>query len=306
MVALSSSGEIGDFQEADQFQWSSGKQLSEFECGYFAVAIARSMAEVGKPPLLTLAQVIADAESWYAQFTGSDSITNTNGMSLQNLYDLLVEVKLHFQSTSMDMNVLRGWLKVGYPVVVAVEETSVFDFALNGNPYTSWHPAGTHIILLTGVTSDGNVLVRDSANCTNLNDPNSLRPGPRKYQADKLALVSATVVVPPWMPRPASSTPPIAMPPVASPIASKWVSQWQEQAALQEWNSTAYLFPGGHAPSYTTGIALTWQERYRQGKFDGPPLTGEYAGHDWNGNAIVVQQFARRQYEWKNGKAEQY
>lgn len=302
MVAISKLGEIGDFQEASQFQV--GK--SQFECGYFAVAIARSMAEVGQAPTLSLAQVIADAESWYAQYDGSDAITNTNGMSLQQLYDLLAQVGLHFQSTSLDINVLKKWVELGYAVCVAILETSAFDLVLNGNPYTSWHPAGTHVILITGVSSDGNVLVRDSANCTNLNDPNSLRPGPRRYDANKLALVSATVVVPPWMPRPASSTPPAPLPVQPPHIASVWVTPQQQKAALSEWNSNAYKFPGGIAPPYATDIARIWNERFRAGIFDGPPTSFEYDEEDWDGNPKVKQQFQRKRYEWWNGKAEQY
>lgn len=302
MVALSKSGEIGDFQEANQFQTA----RSQFECGYFAVAIARSMAQVGQAPTLTIAQVIADAESWYAAaYGGNNSASNTNGMSLQQEYDLLVQVGLHFQSTSLDINVLKKWLEVGYPVLIAIAETSVYDLALNRNPYP-WQASGNHIIVITGVSSDGNVLVRDSANCTNLNDPNSLRPGPRKYQADKLSLVSATVVVPPWMPRPASSTPPAPLPVQPPHIVSKWVSANQEHAALAEWISTAHFFNGGQAPPYTTGIALAWQARYRAGQFDGPPLSSEYDIFDWNGNPIIVQQFARRRYEWFKDRAEQY
>ncbi|HET8841810.1 MAG TPA: hypothetical protein VFN35_10100, partial [Ktedonobacteraceae bacterium] len=73
-----------------------------------------------------------------------------------------------------------------------------------------WAPDGTHIILVTGSGPDGNLLVRDSANVTDLSNPNSLRPGPRLYNANRLELVSATVVVPPWRPRPASTTPPEA------------------------------------------------------------------------------------------------
>lgn len=62
-------------------------------------------------------------------------------------------------------------------------------------PYYWNFQSFNHTITITGVTSDGNFLVRDSANVTNLNDPNSLRPGPRKYDASKLQLMSATAVV---------------------------------------------------------------------------------------------------------------
>jgi hypothetical protein len=62
-------------------------------------------------------------------------------------------------------------------------------------PYYWNYQSFNHIITITGVTSDGNFLVRDSANVTDLNNPTSLRPGPRKYDASKLQLISAHAVV---------------------------------------------------------------------------------------------------------------
>ena len=198
MVALSSSGEIADFQDVDQFQ--PGK--SEFECGFFAVAIVKAMNEVGKPPTQSAAAMINEAETWYAQYNGSNAAWNDAGMSLQQLYDLIVQVGLHFQAIDTTIDVIRAWIRAGYPVIIAGAETGMYDIGLgNVIPYP-WRPAGNHIIVLTGVTTNGNFLVRDAANCTNLFDPNSLRPGPRTYDASKLQLVSATVVVPPWLPRP--------------------------------------------------------------------------------------------------------
>jgi hypothetical protein len=205
MVQLNSTSEIIDVNQADQFQ--SGR--SQFECGYFACAMAKSMSKPGTAPTLTVAQVISDAESWYAQYDGSDAISNVNGMTTEQEYELLTQIGLHFQSTSTDVDTVKKWVAVGYPVIIGVYEAPIHDVALNANPYP-WTPAGTHVILVTGLASGGNVLVRDSANCTNLYDPNSLRPGPRTYVASSLQLVSATVVVPPWMPRPTSGIPPTA------------------------------------------------------------------------------------------------
>lgn len=203
MVEVNAQHEIVDVQEADQFQ----QNRTQFACGYFTCAMARSMAKPGEPPTLTIQQVIADGESWYAQYNGNNSITNTAGMTTDQLYSLLQQIGLHYQTTALDINVVKQWIEAGYPVILAIEETSVFDMALGRNPYP-WTPSGSHIFLVTGVAGDGNVLVRDPANCTNLYDPNSLRPGPRTYDAGKLRLVSVTVAVPPWMPRPASATPP--------------------------------------------------------------------------------------------------
>src|SRR5215831_5039036 len=96
MIPVNSHGEIIDVHEADQFQ--PGK--SQFACGYFACAIARSMAPVGQPPTLRMAQIIADAEQWYTQYDGSDDISNTDGMTPEQEYTLLHQIGLHYQATA--------------------------------------------------------------------------------------------------------------------------------------------------------------------------------------------------------------
>lgn len=207
MVKLNVHGEVADFQDADQFQ----PRKTQFACGFFACAMARSMAPVGKSPSLTVQQVVNDGLQWYAQYDGDPSIANRQGMDDEKEYELLHEIGLHYQKTSANIGVVKKWVGAGYPVLIAVVEASVHDLALHDTSPYYWPPVGNHIILVTGVTSDGNILVRDSANCTNLADPHSLRPGPRKYDARKLRLISATVVVPPWMSRPASDSPPITM-----------------------------------------------------------------------------------------------
>lgn len=226
MVKLSSTGEVAGFAEADQFP--PGK--SQFECGYFACMMARSMAQVGKPPTLNAQQITDQAETWYARDHGDNTSSNTDGMSVQEEYDLLVHLGLHYQSLPLDMNNIKAWLTVGYPVVVAIEETSVYDLDLGSNPYP-WTPAGNHVILLTGL-SGGNVLARDSANCQDLNDPTSLRPGPRHYDASQLSLVSATIVVPPWMNRPIGQTPKEGF---IMPVPTGWTD-----------DKTKLTSPGGH------------------------------------------------------------
>lgn len=214
MVAVNNKGEVANFAEADQFQ----PAKTQFACGYFSCAIARSMAKPGETPTLNIAQIIADAEKWYAQYDGSDAASNTNGMTETQEYELLGQIGLHYQAISPDINQVKQWVSVGYPVMVAITESSVHDLALDGaNPYP-WNPSGTHIILITGV-KDNNVLARDSANVTSLSNPTSLRPGPRLYDASRLQLVSATIVVPPWRPRPESAT---AIPTADMQIPDGW------------------------------------------------------------------------------------
>ncbi|HLH62752.1 MAG TPA: hypothetical protein VKV20_13795 [Ktedonobacteraceae bacterium] len=198
MIPLSSTGEIASFQDVDQFQ----PAKTQFACGFFACSIVKSMAPVGHAPTQTVAQMIAEAEQWYAQYDGNNSISNTDGMTLQQLYKLLAQIGLHFVPASLDIATLRAWLRLGYPILIAGLETTFFDMGLGDVVPYPWQPSGNHIIVLTGVTADGNFLVRDSANVTNLYNSTTLRPGPRKYDAAKMRLVSATVVVPPWLPVP--------------------------------------------------------------------------------------------------------
>ena len=195
MVQLSASGEVGDFLDVNQFQ----PGRSAYECGYFSVATVKAMNKVGEPPTQSVGQVIAEAEAWYAADHGGDnSSDNTDGMSLQQLYDLIVRVGLHYLACSLDLHEIRAWLGCGYPVIIAGAETGMYDIGLGDIVPYSWPPSGNHIITITGVHADGNVLVRDTASI----GPQGVRPGPRIYDASKLALVSATVVVPPWLPRP--------------------------------------------------------------------------------------------------------
>jgi hypothetical protein len=204
-------------------------------------------------------------------------------------------LSLHYQATATDIAVVRQWVRCGYPVIIGVAETSVFDLGLMKNPYTSWKPAGNHVILVTGVTAAGNLLVRDSANCENLYDPGSLRPGPRAYKAVGLVLVSATVIVPGvpnWLPRPAGPAPPttapepiIVSPPPPPPLA------WSEDD-LQIWSLCK---PNIH---HDTGIAGDWLRGRRQhGLNFGPPLEAEHEV-ERSGKHYAEQQYSAARASW--------
>ena len=212
-VETTGHGEVVAVNEADQFQAG----LSQYECGFYACAIALTMAKPGQAPKQSATQIIAEAEKWYAQYNGSDSASNQNGMTTAQEYALLEQVGLHYQEIATNISQVIAWVKAGYPILLSVTEASVYDLALGKNPYP-WTAAGNHIILVTGATDSGYLVVRDSANCTSLGDPNSLRPGPRLYKAS-IQIISATVVVPPWRPRPASAT---AIPTADMQIPDGW------------------------------------------------------------------------------------
>ncbi len=286
-LVLSKTGEVADFLDADQFQWAQGHPLTQFACGFFAVAICRAMAMVGKPPTQSVQQVIQEALAWYVQYNGSDALSNTAGMSDGQLYQLLHQVSLHYQATTPDIAVVKQWVKCFYPVILAVEETAVRDLALGDRSPYPWRPAGNHIIVVTGCRADGNLLVRDSANCTNLYDPNSLRPGPRVYDARALsapgAIVSATVVVPGipnWLPRPASAMPPAAAPAplLPAPVAPAAASAFSKED-MQVWGLLAGKLYPEPLPT-TTGIAQAWRAARTKGMEMGPPLGPEFVSAD--------------------------
>ncbi len=188
-------GEIISIQQADQFQ----PGHSAYECGFFAVMMARSMAPVGQSPTLSPQQIVDQAEAAYARYDGNNLPANKAGMSLQQLYDLLQEVGLHWHAIAMDAGTIRASVHAGFPVLVAVPETSVHDLALGGCVPYPWNPVGNHIFVITGVDANQNFLVRD---CANITPASMLRPGPRTYDANKLQYVSATAVVPSWQAHP--------------------------------------------------------------------------------------------------------
>ena len=198
MPELSPTGEIASFLDVNQFQ----PGRTQFACGFFACSVVKSMAPVGQHPTQTAQEMIAEAEQWYAQFDGDNSTRNMDGMSLQQLYNLLAHIGLRYRASATNSDVLRAWLRLGYPVIVAGAESSFHDLALGDSVPYPWHPSGNHIIVLTGVAPYDSFLVRDTANVTDLYNPGSLRPGPRRYDAAKMQLVSATVVIPAWLPVP--------------------------------------------------------------------------------------------------------
>lgn len=202
-IPISNVGEIADFCDADQFQ----PAKTQDACGFFAVWAMLAASKVGSACGLSASQVINGALSDYALYDGDNSISNQMGMSLSQLYQLLSQRGLHWQAVNIgdpDLdNLIRAWVRAGYPLILAGGEAGMFDIGLGDVvPYYWNYQSFNHIISITGVKSDGSVLVRDPANVTDLNNPNSLRPGPRNYDVTKFQPISLTAVVLPWMPRP--------------------------------------------------------------------------------------------------------
>ncbi len=191
--------EVGEYIDFDQFG------LSQDTCGFASVILNHFASEHGTPYGASVGTLQTLQKLWYTRFDGADVASNHDGMTLAQLYKLIVDLGNHYQNLYPDGGVpldklkeeLAFWIANGYPVIIAILEDSVFDVGLGGKPY-SWNTSGlSHIITVTGIADNGNVLVRDTANVG--------RPGPREYDLDKLAFfepTGATVFVPHWQKRP--------------------------------------------------------------------------------------------------------
>lgn len=95
------------------------------------------------------------------------------------------------------------------------------------------------------------------------------------------------------------SATPIAVQPTPTATAN------QLEAARDCWQSFADGV-GEKVPPMGTGIFDSWLEHLIQNKQFGPPLGPEYPSVNWDGESIVVQEFARARAEWKDGQCKWY
>lgn len=214
-MQLTASGEVAVFIDDDQF----GSGQSTMKCGPEAVAVFWHSVAPGQHNPYSSNDIHSMAEQDYIKFIGPDVPGDQGGTSNQALYNMLQEHRFAYKIGPADINWVRAWLVNGYPVIIGISESSVDDLQLAGTPY-SWNTSGlTHIVVASGPGNPGELLVRDTANI----GPQGVRPGPRRYNANKLQLISATMVVPSWLPVPAGNNPP---PPPPPPV--DWKKQAQE------------------------------------------------------------------------------
>lgn len=196
---------------ADESQFDGG---SLDKCGYYAVFINHFAGQPGAALPANVHQLIQQAaDKAYVEYDGADIPANQRGMTLPQLYSLIVQVGNHFQALFPNMGIHDGselnsfieyWLGLKYSILLAVDEASVMDQALGECPY-DWKPQPgqyNHLITLTGLTGFNGYFVRDSAN---IDASGVIRPGPRQYAIGNLQILSATVFVPAWLPRPYSA-----------------------------------------------------------------------------------------------------
>jgi cell division septation protein DedD len=212
MVQLTNSGEVATYVDDSQFQTGH----STMKCGFYAVWQNHFAGQPGHTARGTAAEIQAHADATYVQDDGADVSGNNAGMSLQQLYDLIHTAGDHWQNIFPDSlpnlsqdelkNLIKEWLKLGYSIIVAVDEFTVRDSQLGGTCPYSWAPGPgqySHIITLTGLNANGDFLARDTASI----DAHGVRPGPRHYSASALHIWTATLYIHDWQERPAGPTP---------------------------------------------------------------------------------------------------
>jgi len=203
MLTLNSGGEVADYPAVSQFEFGQ----SAYECGYFTDALQAAAGQPGHGPLHDAEWVDQVADAYYMAYDGANTASNKNGMTLFQQWYMLDEMmrsgvpvalrSYRWLGLNPDKDLIRAWLaRVGCAVMLTVTEQSVFDLGLGDQVPYGWPPSGTHIITASGVRADGNFLVRDTANV----DAHGVRPQPRIYDAERLVISSATVIIFSWIP----------------------------------------------------------------------------------------------------------
>lgn len=276
MVNLNSKGEVANFVDrVNQFQ--AGK--SAYECVAFGCSLIWHSVAPDKQNTYTIDDVVKMAEYWYGYEEGSNTASNTNGMSLGQEHDVLNRMGLRWNDLGVnessqhnaDMQSVERALQAGYPVLICGHENGFYYANGDRVPY-SWTPSGNHCIVATGIAASGNFLVRDYASLVPADNytPDLVQ----EYDNSKMFLISATAIVPSWL---QASPPPVTTPPTAVPA-------WQQQA-IDTWNSNTC------GAWRDTGIYAVWLKMYQKIML-GVPIGKEYKTVDWGNKPITVQQFS--------------
>lgn len=265
-----------------------------------------------------------DVENWAdAQYTamwGSDGITMIDGASVPQAHTLIINAGLHYQdllainaNSGQDSDVaqIKASLALGYPVMVTVAETSVYDLDLGRNPYF-WGASGEHELCITGMADDKTFLVHDSANVRgSLNGPNTVLPGPRRYDASRLSIQWATMIKTDWLPAipvgfdPTKDTLPAQEGDIMTPIKAVY----NKDLKLEDNRYKEAIAIWEDLPSWASGIADRWRRLFANGIHFGTPTTTEIKTVNDGGEPIAIRYFAmgaRIEYNLTNGSVQMF
>jgi Papain-like cysteine protease AvrRpt2 len=242
-------------------QFESGESTEE--CVAFGAADIFYSGPPNGSPTGTAEQIDQLADLWYAKL-------GNNGMSLQAEYAMLKGLGLQYTPlppTTHD--VIASLANTGYPVLITGAEAGFFDVGLNKIPYAWDYNLYNHAIVACGVTSDGNIYVRDYANVQA--EPGSIR----EYNASKMTLISATAVKPRWM-----------VPPVTGLVPTS--------DDLHVWGSKAVLNPSSAiGQSWLVG---RWKHNFNFGAAQ--ETEQDMTAYYKSPTRIVEQEFLRGRASW--------
>ncbi len=247
------------------------------ECVAYGAADIEYCGPPNGQPTGTAEQIDQLADKWYAQLEGNYGASNTNGMSVEALYTMLDGLSLTYTILPATVEAVRATLeRLFQPILICGAERGFFDVALGRVPYAWDYSQYNHSIVVCGVTSTGNLLVRDYANL--MAKPGSVR----EYDASKMQLISATAVEPHWM-----------KPPVAP--ASALMQPTPDD--LHVWG----LLHPDIALDPAHGIPQSWLiGRWKHGCNFGPALEPEQNMTDTykSAHTIIEQEFAHARASW--------
>lgn len=322
-VPLSGSSEVADYFSWTQIEVENGILETQMLCGPASVVTNKYAGYPKHGPMVNYETYDSDADSLYVKYVGPNVASDVNGVTIDVLHTMIVTSGLHYQDIqaitpnsvqSSDMAHIRAALAQGYPVIATVLESSVWDMAsdVNGNPYYWVTPTdtATHVITFTGIAQDGvNLLSRDTINITgDVAGANTVRPGPRTYDASKIAVYFATAIKLSWLPSiPVGFdfTQGVINPMSVMNTPGTAIQQAQAQAI---WN----VSPLAPTLSFTSGIATVWKQLLYTGRNFGPPSSVELSHDpvtgavltDWSGNPIIMQWYGGcNRIEWKDNVA---
>lgn len=240
------------------------------ECGFFSIAVAVSS---GKNSLLHDRVWIDNcADYYYKKWNGLNTRSNPYGMSIDEMGAMIVALGNHWQTTNPDK--ISAWIASGYPVFCTVNESSV-KWVGHGSPYP-WDTQGlSHIVTITGMQGN-HYLVRDTAN--------EILEGPYLYD---MSINYACVFVPTWLARPNGDNPPVLapVPPTSNPhIRTQFITRWHNASGIN------------------SGIGTSAYEMKLHGHDFGMPTSEEYEAIDYNGNMVIMRDFASSHAEWFKGR----
>src|SRR5450631_1849461 len=106
------------------------------KCGFYSVSLLFHASKPGQAPPFNGSDVASWADGEYGAYDGADVTSNANGMTMATLEAVLHDAGLHYQVIGsnelnwhperMTAEYIRAWLRLKFPVILAVAESAVW------------------------------------------------------------------------------------------------------------------------------------------------------------------------------------